>query len=843
METSNSVNVSAAASSLLTYPVNMFKDLRRRLGRGGAPDFHHEQEASPSNVSATPTNEEAASRMNRQINFQQQHSNNNRNNKNQQLSQSNDENDSEISSQHFQKRHSRHHASISSLHSSEREDDSASTTDGTMSDRMGLSELETENFDPQDDNHSQSLICEDQDEAFMEDQFFMSSPSQQQQQRYQPRECMNSVESDEDDDDDDGTILFTNNQNCYQDDDIPTPLNLSPIKPCDSSSKQEKKHPMASPLLQQQQRRSSVSSSTFSSFVTNKRKPMAATPGGRLSSKTSSTSHLNNLSITNTANTTTNSPHIPTATVDQHSPRPHQYSFLYHHGDHMQRFRHTRYQTGQLPESGPYRFDDSREIRNKLSLTNTSDIQNVGQYEFNAVRLTTCDWFINGWQKTSTHMIRVQIDIYKKRITFCYLNMDEQTVQEKLVIAFDDITGLEFQHSPLSDDIVVIEVNQIPSDAPASMRSNFFFLYLTKEDSAKYMDGALLSSDKRLLKLAIVGLPTWATIVNRYSIPIFYNHRIRGVITTLVNIYIIISLIWGFYDLYKNLPIVGGALRAIFGPVASFLEPIIKNKIMLLIPLVFSKVWEAAQIFFSLFAPLLSVFTPLWKLIVTLSNAITNVFKPLADGFVILVNGLIYPFIQLYHHVLYPLFNGLYLLFAGISRFLSLIGTGIYTAFKIPVQFVGVVSAEIVDMFVDLFYALSTALSYPVTFFKLLFSLIAGIIAFIYSAIVYPFTKLGTLFKFKKDIEHATKVVSNVAAASSQAASTTSSLKDYLMSMKENFQPLSSLWNGIRRIIDSIIHTYHTKIKHRSVWKRRILITIICLIVFAGLVIVFALLT
>ncbi|KAF0978847.1 hypothetical protein FDP41_001917 [Naegleria fowleri] len=887
METPNSANVSAVASSTsLLYSSMMipslFNHLRRRWR--GSEANHGEQEASPSNVTSTTTStamtsettnhhQQAASRNHRQheensATFHQPQQPSTTSTPNDDSNYNEISNRPHHSQHHYHQlgRHSRYHANISLLHSSEREDDSASTTDGsTISDRMGG--VHDDPGGENDDNHSQSSEYSDQEEAFM------MSPSS----LHSHMNNNNRGGEENDDEEDDETILFTplslptnkKNKNIHGmtthdqialtdrdqdfDDDndnngLPTKLNLSPIKAHHSSSPsslalsslRENMHPsMASPLLLHR-RRSSISSNSSSnspSFsVATKRKLMAATPGGRLT-KTSTLTHLSSNN-----NTTTTSMHPPPpVVVDQHSPLPHQYSFMFKHEDHMKRFRHTRYQTGQLPESGPYRFDDSREIRNKLSLTNTSDIQNVGQYEFNAVRLTTCDWFINGWQKTSTHMIRVQIDIYKKKITFSYENIDEHKVQEKLVIAFDDITGLEFQHSPLSDDIVVIEVNRIPTDAPTSMRSNFFFLYLSKEDSAKYMDGALLSSDKRLLKLAIVGLPTWATIVNRYGIPIFYNHQIRGVITTLVNIYIIISLIWGFYDLYKNLPIVGGALRAIFGPVASFLEPIIKNKIMLLIPLVFSKVWEAAQIFFSLFAPLLSIFTPLWKLIVTISHAITNVFKPLADGFVILLNGLIYPFIQLYHHVLYPLFNGLYLLVAGISRFLSLIGTGIYTAFKIPVQFIGMVSSEIVDMFVDLFYALSTALSYPVTFFKLLFSFIAGVATLIYSAIIYPFTKLGSLFKFKKDIEHATQVMSNVASASSQAASTSSSLKAYLMSMKENFQPLSSLWNGIRRIIDSIIHTYHTKIKHRSVWKRRILITIICLIVLAGVIIVFAL--
>ncbi|EFC43562.1 predicted protein [Naegleria gruberi] len=591
---------------------------------------------------------------------------------------------------------------------------------------------------------------------------------------------------------------------------VTTPsLNLSPIKPLKNSRRNSPKTPEDQLV---------IPSPLTLDVSTRRRKASAVTPNKSVRAQTSS------------------------AVGEQvTTPLPHQYSFMYKHVDHIKRFRHTRYQTNQavdpIAQFKLDRFEDSRELRNKLSLTNTSDIQSVGQYEFNAVRLTTCDWFIKGWQKTLTHTIRVLIDIYKKRIIFSYDSIIESKSEQRLTIPFDEITGIEFQHSPLSDDIIVIETKRVPEQAPSTMQSNFFFLYLSREDSAKYMDGALLSSDKRLLKLAIVGLPTWATIVNRYGIPVYYNHRVREVITTLVNIYIVISLIWGFYDLYKNLPIVGGALRALFGPVASYFEPLIKNKVMLLIPLVFSKVWEASLIFFSLFAPIVALFTPLWKLIVNLSHFITQIFKPLADFLVLLGNGIVYPFIQLYNHLLLPLFNFLSVSCSAIAKFIALFGTGLYAAIQVPVQLISFVCTELIDFVVELFTAISAIISYPVTLFKVLFNVIVGF----FQMVAYPFTKIGSLFKYKKELEKATEVVTNVAMASGQAVSTTSTFKDYLMSLKENFQPLSSLWTGIRRIIDSIIHTYHTKIKHRSVWKRRILITIISLIVLAGFIIVFAL--
>ena len=528
------------------------------------------------------------------------------------------------------------------------------------------------------------------------------------------------------------------------------------------------------------------------------------------------------------------------------SPSPHNYSYIYKHTDHMQRFRHSRNQTNQFGnEISQFtrNIEDSRQIRNKFSLTNTSELQNVGQYVFDAVRLTKCDWFIKGWEKTATHTVRVWIDIYRKTISIAHediTNISSEN-ENRIVIPFDDITGLEFQHSPLSDDIVVIEVCKVPEISPPSMKSNFFFLYVSREDSAKYMDGALLSADKRLHKLAIVGLPTWATIVNRYSIPIFYNHRFRELVTTLVNIYIIISLIWGFYDLYKNLPIVGGALRALFGPVATFMEPLLRNKVMLLIPLVFTKALEATNSFLALFAPLIALFKPVGRLFSVLGSAFASFLRPLADMIYALGNGFIYPFIQLYNYVLYPTFNLLYLTIVGIAQFISLLGNGIFTTLKVPVNLLVTLFTMLYNFTFGIFEELAIAISYPITAVKILFTVIVGLFTLLYNTVVYPFTKLKALFTINKDIQKATEVVSNLSKASSNAVSSTSTIKDYLMSLKENFQPLSSLWNGIRRIIDSIIHTYHTKIKYRSVWKRRILITLISLLVLAGLIIVFAL--
>ncbi|KAL9645530.1 hypothetical protein ABK040_000594 [Willaertia magna] len=556
----------------------------------------------------------------------------------------------------------------------------------------------------------------------------------------------------------------------------------------------------------------------------------------------------------------------------------------------------TSYQPYHISNNGhpPYEDDDSKMISSKIKTAHkrkSLSLQNIGQYTFDAVRITRSD-FLKGWEKTINRSLRVCVDIYKKTITIT-LEDDTKTMDmfvdatnsprmlksptpnatpgiytinnrknkvtamqpkdilknkasneivnslnsnNRIVMHFDDITGLEFQHSPLSDDIVVIELNNEPEVCPTTMKSNFYFLYISKEDSAKFMDGALLSSDKRLLKLAIKGLPTWATIVNRYSLPVYYSYRFRELVTTLVNIYIVISLIWGFYDLYKNLPIVGGTLRAIFGPVVSFMEPFLRNRVMLFIPLLLTKAWEAATQFFNVFA----IFKPFGKLFSNLWTFSTSVLYPLGEFLYYVGYYIIYPFFQLYNYVIYPIFRVLYILIVGISDLVTLFGTGLYKILQLPISFVVEFVRTIYDITVILIEQASVLLSYPYELIKFLFQFIYQILILFYTVFIYPFVKLKSLFTFSKELQKATEAATKVVEVGANTAAQTNNIKEKLNNLKENFQPFSSLWTGIRRIIDSIIYSYHTKIKHRSVWKRRLLITLICVFVTIGVIVIIA---
>ena len=109
-----------------------------------------------------------------------------------------------------------------------------------------------------------------------------------------------------------------------------------------------------------------------------------------------------------------------------------------------------------------------------------------------------------------------------------------------IIIDWDNISGLDFQYSPCAPVIVVFDLKHPPRHCPPNMSSVVYFLYCSKQDCATYLDGVMLRSDPRLLRLSIQGLPTWSILVNRYSIPIYYSFHFRQFITTIVNIYILI---------------------------------------------------------------------------------------------------------------------------------------------------------------------------------------------------------------------------------------------------------------------------------------------------------------
>jgi hypothetical protein len=441
---------------------------------------------------------------------------------------------------------------------------------------------------------------------------------------------------------------------------------------------------------------------------------------------------------------------------------------------------------------------------------------------FVAERITKGDYFLRGYEN-----IDVLVDTIGKQLI---ITVDKQQIHEeyneeqdystsdsedsetevinerggnRIVIKWSDISGLDFQYSPLGPAIVVIELSNVPTEAPKRFSSNFYFIYCTKEDCERYLDNQMLKSDTRLLKLAIQSLPNWAVIVNRYSIPIYYSFKFRTIITTLVNIYIVISLIWGFYDLYKNLPIVGGALRRIIGPIVAAMEPLLHNRVVLLIPLLLSRLYAIynnliAPIIENLFYPIIQFGT---KLVLPLVRSI---------GYVI----------GRFYSLIYPLVDIILTIFTLIGRLFSSIYWLLWTLLKAPVEFAFMLKSLLFGQ-----------MQFVISFFGTIFEFVGTFVRFI----ILPFQKLKSLFVIQKPVVDAVQATAHTAAQMRD-------IKGYYDQVKDNYvMPVSSLWAGLRRIIDSIIHTYHTKIKHHDVLIRRLMISFLCLSILIALIVVIVL--
>lgn len=322
----------------------------------------------------------------------------------------------------------------------------------------------------------------------------------------------------------------------------------------------------------------------------------------------------------------------------------------------------------------------------------------------------------------------------------------------------------------------------------------------------------------------------------------------------IVNIYIVVSLIWGFYDLYKNLPYVGTAMKRWFGPI---IEPLIHNRIVLLFPLVLNR-------FGAIFSKMFAVFSPLMR------NAFTEF---MCNKFVDVIQVILW-IIQYFGSFLGKFFNPI--IWAVDQIRLGIWGVLVYWALtfwgflKLPLEilktlfsFLGIIISylaaliestkkfilwlwngqlEAISIFIHsvtlatkfLIYAIITPLS-------LLINMILAPIIVTLQTIMYPVMKLKSLIS-KVDIKEAQESIEAVSRVAASASTSTQDFKEILTRFQETLTPWQRLWFGFKRIIDSIIYTWDTKIKHKNETVRRLLIAslivsvIICFVVIIWLV-------
>ncbi len=448
----------------------------------------------------------------------------------------------------------------------------------------------------------------------------------------------------------------------------------------------------------------------------------------------------------------------------------------------------------------------------KPSQSNGSNLgtEKETRVSFVAERITTCDYFgpIPNY-RSGYNQVFVFVDTIQKQIMF------ELDAHYKLILKFDHITGLDFQYSPCQPVCITIEVSQKPQDCPAHFKSHIYFLYLSKEQSVTYFDNLILQCDRRLYKLAVQSMPSWAVIVNRYSLPVYYSYRFRVFITMLLNIYIIISLLWGFYDLYKNIPFIGGYLRVVFSPIVNLLAPLKNNALLLLIP-------YAAQSFVNIWKKIYDLFfsnIPLWPMV-----------QEVGKLFQFLYFNLFLKFVFPIFDVLRYLFKDL--LFGSILTTLEILWSVVKLPFEIMkhfmTSFVGIMKT-FSYLFAGIWNLCSTCISS-----------LSWIISLLLRTVVYPVSKIRALFSQSSatlgQVQDITMKTSTLIGGTS-----TEQWRGYWFIVQEFIQPFQKIYFGFRRIVDSIYHYYSQKIKYRTKEQQRHLFIQLAVVVFFVAVLIYAL--
>jgi hypothetical protein len=491
-------------------------------------------------------------------------------------------------------------------------------------------------------------------------------------------------------------------------------------------------------------------------------------------------------------------------------------------------------------------------LNNVYSIVNKKTTEErCNEYKFDAERITKGDYFLKGYE----HNVRVSVDVDHRRLIVSVPKEQTYSITQNesldiIVIDWDNISGLDFQYLPGQPTIVVIELFRAPVQCPKHFSSVVYFLYCRKQDCATYLDDIMLRRDQRLLELSIKSLPTWSVIVNRYSIPIYYSYRIRKIVTTLVNIYIFVSLIWGFYDLYKHLPFVGVAVRRIFGPMVGWIEPFFRNRILLLVPLLLNRLFVVVKNIFSTIIPLVrTVFEPLVNLLSGPMTAfLENVLYPLLDPIIWLgysLFGTIVMILTFIYQLILPIFNLLGWILMNIVELFKLLGTSLFTLASIPIQLLVSLWNLVGAFFYELYEWACWLWNSQLQVISLIFN---SILYFVKCVVYYPFNKLYALFSTlnnKIDVEHAKEAMNTVSHIMNKASDTTvktssasHGIKHYLDIVKEDVKPVSYIYTGARRIIDSVIYTYHGAIKHRSTWMKRLLIALLILGITSALILI-----
>jgi len=130
--------------------------------------------------------------------------------------------------------------------------------------------------------------------------------------------------------------------------------------------------------------------------------------------------------------------------------------------------------------------------------------------------------------------------------------------------------------------------------------------------------------NKPLLRMYERGLPSWAMFLPSYGLP--YRPWMRKVMTVLIFLVSLFTMLLGFYDLYKNIPLLRETMQNTFGTLYQWLEDTCVIRLGFLLTWIVSSSQFCQSFIAYPFKLLFPVFSPLIPVVVCVLDLLGNSF-------------------------------------------------------------------------------------------------------------------------------------------------------------------------------------------------------------------------
>ncbi|KAL8045447.1 hypothetical protein ABFX02_08G115200 [Erythranthe guttata] len=243
-----------------------------------------------------------------------------------------------------------------------------------------------------------------------------------------------------------------------------------------------------------------------------------------------------------------------------------------------------------------------------------------------------------------------------------------------------------------SETVEILSNSPDLSDCEETLNPNLYrdvlILFRFNDRDLPFKLKDIIMSDLRLLTLLEAGLPSWVIFLQSY--PVFFHFYRPWMCPLARALYVLISIVTvliGFYDLYKNVPLLKATASSLFGPLFDWIETLeMISRIKYLGTMLFLHNFQKAIKWFLMvtrtvrsclsffiepmagpFAELLELFLPVWSICIQLAESFFSVtwmvvescFSTVGDLVEILLMPLWYILSVVWNvaiYVLYPIF-------------------------------------------------------------------------------------------------------------------------------------------------------------------------------------------